>query len=150
MYLFSSAVMSHVNEPNVAEIPAEKLQEARQQRIPYFEMREVEVQKMSEEGIAKQIVGKEIRDLCRPEIDEYVDCLTDRMFTVLKCKPLALRMRRCVAKYELHTGYASSRINEILEERKTENKDTPADPNYRAQFNKCYVPDEYEPRLHKL
>lgn len=142
--------MSHINEPGVSEIPAEKLQQGRQQRIPYFEMREVEVQKMSEEGIARQIVGKEIRDLCRPEIDEYVDCITDRMFTVLKCKPLALRMRRCVAKYELHSGYASNRIGDILEERQTENKDTPADPNYRAQFNKCYVPSEYNPDLHKL
>jgi COX assembly protein 1 len=142
--------MSHVNEPKVSEIPAEKLQEGRNQRIPYFEMREVEVQKMSEEGIARQMVGKEIRDLCRPEIDEYVDCLTDRMFTVLKCKPLALRMRRCVAKYELHTGYASNRINEILNDRQDENKDTPADPNYRSQFNKCYVPNDYDPKLHKL
>jgi COX assembly protein 1 len=142
--------MSHINEPRVNEIPTEKLQEGRNQRIPYLEMREVEVQKMSEEGIAKQIVGKEIRDLCRPEIDEYVDCLTDRMFTVLKCKPLALRMRRCVAKYELHTGYASNRINEILDERQIENKDTPQDPNYRSQFNKCYVPSDYDPKVHKL
>jgi COX assembly protein 1 len=142
--------MSHVKEPAVSEIPSEKLQEGRQQRIPYLEMREVEVQKMSEEGIAKQIVGKEIRDLCRPEIDEYVDCLTDRMFTVLKCKPLALRMRRCVAKYELHTGYASNRIEQILHERQIENQDTPSDPNYRSQFNKCYVPNDYDPKLHKL
>ena len=51
----------------------------------------------AEEGIAKQIGGKEIRDLCRPEIDGYIDSVTDRMLTVLKCKPLALRLRKCVA-----------------------------------------------------
>ena len=142
--------MSHVNQPPVSEIPAEKLKEGRNSRIPYFEMREVEVQKTSEEGIAKQIVGKEIRDLCRPEIDEYIDCVTDRMFSVLTCKPLALKMRRCVAKYELHTGYATQRIEQVLKERQVENQDTPADVNYRSQFNKCYVPNEYDPKLHKL
>lgn len=142
--------MSHIHQAPVNEVPSEKLQEGRHQRIPYLEMREVEVQKMSEESIARQIVGKEIRDLCRPEIDEYVDCVTDRMFSILTCKPLALRMRKCVAKYELHTGYASSRIEQVLHDRQVENQDTPADVNYRSQFNKCYVPSEYDPKLHKL
>ena len=142
--------MSHLNQPSVSEIPPEKLQEGRNSRIPYLEMREVEAQKISEQGIAKQIVGKEIRDLCRPEIDEYIDCVTDRMLTVLRCKPLALRLRKCVAKYELHTGYATKRIEQILDERKIENQDTPADVNYRSQFNKCYVPDEFDPKLHKI
>ena len=142
--------MSHVHEPKVSEVPPEKLQEGRHARIPYLEMREVEVQKMSEESIARQIVGKEIRDLCRPEIDEYIDCVTDRMFSILTCKPLALRMRKCVAKYELHTGYASQRIEQVLQERQVENQDTPADVNYRSQFNKCYVPKEYDEKLHKL
>jgi COX assembly protein 1 len=142
--------MSHIHEPKVSEVPSEKLQEGRNARIPYLEMREVEVQKMSEESIARQIVGKEIRDLCRPEIDEYIDCVTDRMFSILTCKPLALRMRKCVAKYELHTGYASQRIEQVLQERQVENQDTPADVNYRSQFNKCYVPNEYDEKLHKL
>ena len=72
------------------------------------------------------------------------------MFSVLTCKPLALKMRRCVAKYELHTGYATQRIEQVLKERQVENQDTPADVNYRSQFNKCYVPNEYDPKLHKL
>ena len=142
--------MSHLNESDPTRIPKEKLSEGRNARIPYFEMREVEVQKMSEESIAKQIVGKEIRDLCRPEIDEYIDCVTDRVLSVLKCKPLSLKMRKCMAKYELHTGYAHTRIEQVLAERRVENEETPADVNYRSQFNKCYVPDKYDPELHKI
>jgi len=142
--------MSHVKKPATEQLNAEKLREGREGRIPYFEMREVEVQKNSEESIAKQIVGKEIRDLCRPEIDEYIDCVTDRMFTILKCKPLSLKMRKCIAKYELHTGYASQRIEQVLSERQKENENTPADVNYRSQFNKCYVPKEFDENMHKL
>ena len=142
--------MSHLKACENSELTAEKLKEGRNARIPYFEMREVEAQKISEESIAKQMVGKEIRDLCRPEIDEYIDCVTDRMFTVLKCKPLALTMRKCVAKYELHSGYASQRIEQVLQERQMENKNTPADINYRSQFNKCYVPEKFDENVHKL
>jgi COX assembly mitochondrial protein 1 len=143
--------MSHVAENRTAsELTSEKLKEGRNSRVPYLEMREVEVQKIGEESIAKQVVGKEIRDLCRPEIDEYIDCVTDRMFTILKCKPLAMKMRKCVAKYELHTTYAATRIEQVLQERNAENENTPADINYRSQFNKCYVPDKYEESVHKL
>ncbi len=150
-HTYSQTIMAHVREKSApADLTAEKLQEGRNARIPYLEMREVEVQKIGEESIAKQVVGKEIRDLCRPEIDEYVDCVTDRMFTILRCKPLALKMRRCVAKYELHTGYAASRIEQVLQERTSENENTPADVNYRSQFNKCYVPDKYDETVHKL
>ncbi len=143
--------MSHVaNHKTPEQLTADRLKEGREQRIPYLEMREVEVHKSSEETIAKQIVGKEIRDLCRPEIDEYIDCVTDRMFTILTCKPLSLRMRKCVAKYEVHSGYASQRIEQVLSERQTENENTPADVNYRSQFNKCYVPAEFDESVHKL
>jgi COX assembly protein 1 len=142
--------MSHVKKQETESLNSEKLREGREARIPYLEMREVEVQKNSEESIAKQIVGKEIRDLCRPEIDEYIDCVTDRMFTILKCKPLSLKMRKCIAKYELHTRYASQRIEQVLSERQKENENTPADVNYRSQFNKCYVPKQFDEDVHKL
>lgn len=150
-YNFSERHMSHVKQNMTAEdLTGEKLQEGRNARIPYLEMREVEVQKISEETIAKQVVGKEIRDLCRPEIDEYVDCVTDRMWTILKCKPLAMKMRKCVAKYEIHTEYAASRIEQVLQDINAESSNTPADVNYRSQFNKCYVPDKYDESVHRL
>ena len=40
------------------------------------------------------IVGKEIRAKCVPEIDEYADCIVGRTFTMLQCKPAAITMRR--------------------------------------------------------
>ena len=59
-------------------------------------------------------------------------------------------MRRCMAKYELHSGYAHTRIEQVLAERSEENRDTPADANYRSQFNKCYVPEQFDTEVHKL
>merc|ERR1712151_395456 len=63
-------------------------------------------------------IGREIREACRPEIDEYVDCCVGRIWTITACKPHALRMRRCMKKIET-PEFVERRTGEILAERES-------------------------------
>jgi len=91
-------------------------------RIPYFEIREVLDLECKEKEAATKIFAKEVRDICRAEIDEYIDCMIDRHWTVLACKPLAIDMRNCVRKYET-PEYMPRRIDEIMREREKQGED---------------------------
>mmetsp|Transcript_33176 Transcript_33176/g.50126 ORF Transcript_33176/g.50126 Transcript_33176/m.50126 type:complete len:180 (+) Transcript_33176:60-599(+) len=104
--------------PAPAELPLDKeeIDARRNHRNAYMEAREaVELEQKELKAVHEQI-GKEIREMCRPEIDEYVDCCVGRVFTLLQCKPYAFRLRRCIAKVET-PEFVSRRTKELLAER---------------------------------
>jgi len=95
---------------------AETIEKNRHSRIPYLEAREaVELEQKEIKEVRAQL-GREVRDICRPEIDEYVDCCVGRLFSIFQCKPHSLRMRRCMNKVET-PEWVERRTAELLAER---------------------------------
>ena len=78
------------------------------------EATQIEMKELKE---AQFQLGNELREKCRPEIDSYVECCTDRVFSMFKaCKQPAIDMRKCLKKVETKE-YVDRRTREILEER---------------------------------
>eukprot|EP00397_Hematodinium_sp_SG-2012_P061429 GEMP01081355.1.p1 GENE.GEMP01081355.1~~GEMP01081355.1.p1 ORF type:complete len:222 (+),score=51.62 GEMP01081355.1:39-704(+) len=105
-------------------------------RVPYFEAKEAMDLEQKEIKAVKEIIGAEIRERCRPEIDEYVDCMVGRLWTVLQCKPMAKEMRRCLKRIET-PEYVDRRIAEVLEERQI-NGTSLLKSKDRSLHNKCF------------
>lgn len=87
-------------------------------RVPYLEAREAVELEQTEIKAVKAQIGAEVREKCRPEIDEYIDCCVGRIFTIGQCKPHALRMRRCLKKVET-PEFVERRMAEIRKERES-------------------------------
>jgi len=122
--------------PHESPIPIEIVQQKTDMRIPYFEARESMELEQKEIKAVRAKIGEELREHCRPEIDEYVDCMVGRIWTVLRCKPHAKEMRRCLKKIET-PEYVEKRMTELLEER--ERKGTSLlKTKDRTKYNKCY------------
>lgn len=85
-------------------------------RVPFFEIKEIAELEKKEMKIIKQQIGKEIRDMCRESLDEYVDCMIERTFTFLRCRSLAHAARRCIEKYETRE-FLDQRIAELKAQR---------------------------------
>lgn len=98
-------------------LPREEIDKKRKARSPYFMIREATQIEMKELKEAQFQLGNELREKCRPEIDSYVECCTDRVFSMFKaCKQPAIDMRKCLKKVETKE-YVDRRTREILEER---------------------------------
>ncbi|XP_026192762.1 uncharacterized protein LOC34618938, partial [Cyclospora cayetanensis] len=69
-------------------------------RVPFFEVKELAELEKKELKAIKEIIGKEVRDLCRESLDDYVECMSSRTLTFLRCRGLAREARGCVAKFE--------------------------------------------------
>merc|ERR1711907_389327 len=94
---------------------------------------------------AKEQLGREIREICRPEIDEYVDCCVGRFWTMMACKPEALRMRRCMKKHEGNPEYVDRRMTEILAQREKNGESVVNNADgrtreRRALYNRAILP----------
>lgn len=85
-------------------------------RIPFFEIKEIAELEKKEMKAIKQQIGKEIRDMCRESLDDYVECMVERTFTFLRCRSLAVAARRCVAQYET-PEFLEKRTAELKAER---------------------------------
>eukprot|EP00747_Dinoflagellata_sp_TGD_P182415 gnl/TRDRNA2_/TRDRNA2_36660_c0_seq1.p1 gnl/TRDRNA2_/TRDRNA2_36660_c0~~gnl/TRDRNA2_/TRDRNA2_36660_c0_seq1.p1 ORF type:complete len:195 (-),score=44.18 gnl/TRDRNA2_/TRDRNA2_36660_c0_seq1:145-729(-) len=90
----------------------------RASRVPYLEAREAVELEQKEVKAARAELGREIREACRPEIDEYIDCCVGRIWTMMACKPKAIAMRRCMKKIET-PEYVDKRLEEIMRERES-------------------------------
>mmetsp|Transcript_68222 Transcript_68222/g.211072 ORF Transcript_68222/g.211072 Transcript_68222/m.211072 type:complete len:177 (-) Transcript_68222:12-542(-) len=113
-----SAAAGHDDGQCFTDLPidAESVERNRNHRVAYLEAREAVELEAKELKAVRNLVGKEVRETCRPEIDEYVDCCVGRIFTLSACKPLALRMRRCMKKVET-PEFVERRTAEIMAER---------------------------------
>jgi len=134
-------------DPNVDRtkemwVPPEIVAEGRENRIPYFEAKEAMDLEMKELKEVRKQIGTELREHCRPEIDEYVDCMVGRIWTVLQCKPHAKEMRRCLKKLET-PEYIEKRTKELLLERER-NGTSILKSKARGNYNKLFY-DERDP-----
>eukprot|EP00811_Abedinium_folium_P013082 NODE_22153_length_720_cov_4.853288.p1 GENE.NODE_22153_length_720_cov_4.853288~~NODE_22153_length_720_cov_4.853288.p1 ORF type:complete len:200 (+),score=34.13 NODE_22153_length_720_cov_4.853288:89-601(+) len=119
-------------------------------RVAYLEAREAVTLQQEEEKACKEIIGAEVREVCRPEIDEYVDCCVGRIFTINACKPHSLRMRRCLKRVET-PQFVERRIKELLAEREANgtsilnNTAKGASRERRALYNSAILPMVNDP-----
>ena len=93
----------------------EMAEKVRNSRNPLSELREAQVFQQEEDRRAENIVKEEVSNKCRPEIDDYVDCTTGRSFSIIVCKDLAMRMRRCLIKHKTAINL-TDRKAELVEE----------------------------------
>ncbi|KYO01429.1 hypothetical protein PGSY75_0729600 [Plasmodium gaboni] len=104
-------------------LPKDFIENNRNKRIPYFEIKE----------------STQLRNKCRAEIDEFVECSVGRMWTILKCKDLMISMRKCLKKYE-NLEYVKFREKQIIEERK-KNGTSLYRSDERARYNRFVYTD---------
>jgi len=97
-------------------VDAEQVEKNRNGRVAYLEAREAVELERKELGAARETLAKEIREMCRPEIDDYIDCCVGRVFSMMACKPHAVKMRLCIKKIET-PEFIERRISEILSSR---------------------------------
>merc|ERR1712032_1021758 len=109
----------------------------RARRLPYFEAREAITVQRREFEVIDKIIGAETREKCRPEIDDYVNCMVDRYFTLTKCTALCHKMRRCMKYYETPEAVAKRR-QEIMNER-LDLGCSLLRAEERAQYNKMFA-----------
>mmetsp|Transcript_21123 Transcript_21123/g.18037 ORF Transcript_21123/g.18037 Transcript_21123/m.18037 type:complete len:214 (-) Transcript_21123:60-701(-) len=140
--------LEYLSQDSLPKFTQEQLRENRMRRIPYAEVREAVMLERAEEAEVTKIIGAEIRAKCRPEIDEYVDCVTDRYLSLLKCKPIAWKMRRCVKKYET-SDFVANRMRELMAQRE-EAGTSITRRNELSKANKCFIPKEYSEADHRL
>ncbi|KAL8436069.1 hypothetical protein Efla_002059 [Eimeria flavescens] len=85
-------------------------------RVPFFEVKEIAELEKKEMKKIKEQIGKEIRDMCREILDDYVECMMSRTLTFLRCRGLAREVNRCISKYET-PEFLERRIKELKAER---------------------------------
>jgi len=138
--------------PGDADFPvdAETVRKNREGRVAYLEAREACQLEQKEINAVREQIGKEVRQACAPEIDEYVDCCVGRWFSLMACKPHALRMRRCMKKIET-PEYVERRTAELMKERETagesivNNQGKGATRGRRAMYNRAILPEVDDP-----
>ncbi|SOV13154.1 conserved Plasmodium protein, unknown function [Plasmodium sp. DRC-Itaito] len=120
-------------------LPKDFIENNRNKRIPYFEIKESTLIEQKEKKEAQKILALELRNKCRAEIDEFVECSVGRMWTILKCKDLMISMRKCLKKYE-NLEYVKFREKQIIEERK-KNGTSLYRSDERARYNRFVYTD---------
>ena len=108
----------------------------------YTEARERMVFEKQEVKRADERITGEIRDHCRPEIEEYIDCTTGRFITVVACRDLAMRMRNCMKKYKVNVDLDARRAEIIAE---FEAQGNVLDRSVLARRNNLYSPPTENP-----
>jgi COX assembly protein 1 len=114
-------------------------QRYRDSRPMYTEARERMIFEKAEVKRADEKITHEIRGHCRPEIEEYIDCTTGRLFTVVACRDLAMRMRNCMKKYKLDIDLQGRRA-EIIKEFEAQGE--VLDRGVLSRRNSLYLPPE--------
>mmetsp|Transcript_21329 Transcript_21329/g.63650 ORF Transcript_21329/g.63650 Transcript_21329/m.63650 type:complete len:182 (-) Transcript_21329:40-585(-) len=136
--------------PAPLPVDQETVDKNRNARLPYFEAREASMLEQKELAAVHESIGKEVREMCRPEIDEYVDCCVGRMFSFIMCKRQAIVMRRCISKIET-PEYIDRRVKELLKEREKSgqslinNRGAGTTRERRAMYNKAIAPETEDP-----
>ncbi|CAE8607747.1 unnamed protein product, partial [Polarella glacialis] len=141
-----------IEQAPVKELPfdAETIERNRNRRIPYLEAREAVELEQKEMKVVKEKIGEEVREACRPEIDEYIDCCVGRIFTILSCKPQALVMRRCMALVET-PEFVAQKTAQYISEREASgesvlnNAAKGTTRERRSQYNRAILPTVEDP-----
>ncbi|SCA48308.1 conserved Plasmodium protein, unknown function [Plasmodium ovale] len=120
-------------------LPAGFIENNRNNRIPYFEIKESTMIEQKERKEAQKILALELRNKCRAEIDDYVECSVGKLWTILRCKDLMIEMRKCLRKYE-NLEYVKFREKQIIEERK-KNGTSLHRSDERARYNRFVYTD---------
>ncbi|KJP89262.1 hypothetical protein AK88_01140 [Plasmodium fragile] len=121
-------------------LPKDFIENNRNNRIPYFEIKEATLIEQKEKKEAQKILSLELRDKCRAEIDDYVECSVGRLWTILRCKDVMINMRKCLKKYE-NLEYVKFREQQIIEERKR-NGTSLHRSDERARYNRFVYTDK--------
>jgi len=120
----------------------EEIERNRDKRSAYFQVREATQLELKELKEAHFEVGCELREKCRPEIDDYMGCCTDRLFSIYRCNEPAIIMRKCLKKVETRE-FVDARTNQILQQRKEDGRSL-IRSDERALYNSCFLPDNAE------
>lgn len=82
--------------------------------MSYLEFREADYKLSKERREVIKIIGARVRDLCRAEIDDYVNCYGEGKYALFYCRKEANRMKKCIRHYqnELTTPASQQRIME--------------------------------------
>ncbi|ORM41184.1 uncharacterized protein BXIN_0365 [Babesia sp. Xinjiang] len=84
--------------------------------MSYLEFREADYKLAKERHEVVKIIGARIRDICRSELDDYVNCYTEKTWPAFTCKKEAERMKRCIRHYQNILTTPESQ-QQIMEER---------------------------------
>ncbi|UKJ88727.1 hypothetical protein MACJ_001972 [Theileria orientalis] len=86
------------------------------QPLSYLEFRESEYKVSKERKEVIKDIAASIRDKCRAEIDEYVNCCTEKNFILFNCKNQSRELHKCI---RIHQKDATSpeAIRKVMEER---------------------------------
>ena len=108
-------------------------------RAGYLEIREYMTVHETERKEVKKQIGAEIREKCAQEIEEFVDCTTDRLLGIGRCREECFTMRRCLRKHE-NPEFVKKRTNELIAER-LENGTSHLRYGMRKKYNRLFHAD---------
>lgn len=94
----------------------DEIHQRTRRRVEYFEAKQATHYEKKENDAIRAQIGKEIRDKCRPELDDYYDCMCERTFTFIACRSYAAAVHKCIAKYE-KPEVMKARWEEVARER---------------------------------
>ncbi|KAG6440042.1 Cytochrome c oxidase biogenesis protein Cmc1 like family protein [Babesia bovis T2Bo] len=96
---------------------AQKLRKANDDTpMSYLEFREADYKLAKERQEVTRIIGQRVRDLCRSELDDYINCYTGNRFPMFRCREDAERMKKCIKHYEQQLNTPEYQ-QKIMEER---------------------------------
>lgn len=84
--------------------------------LSYLEFREADYKLAKERKEVVNIIGSRIRELCRAEIDDYVNCYGECIVSLLQCRKEAATMKQCVRRYQEEMITPES-LHKLMEER---------------------------------
>nr|PVC52209.1 hypothetical protein MACL_00000961 [Theileria orientalis] len=96
--------------------------------LSYLEFRESEYKVSKERKEAIKDIAASIRDKCRAEIDEYVNCCTEKNFIIFNCKNQSKDLHKCIRIYQ-RDATSPEAIRKVMEQRYRKG-DSSAVPSY--------------------
>eukprot|EP00928_Gymnodinium_smaydae_P046473 TRINITY_DN30968_c0_g1_i1.p1 TRINITY_DN30968_c0_g1~~TRINITY_DN30968_c0_g1_i1.p1 ORF type:complete len:193 (+),score=37.52 TRINITY_DN30968_c0_g1_i1:61-639(+) len=136
--------------PTDLPVDRDTVDKNRNGRVAYLESREAVALEEKELKAVREEIGREVREACRPEIDDYVDCCVGRVFSMMQCKKPALIMRRCMRQIET-PEFVERRTRELLKQREEKgmsflnNSGKGATRERRALYNRAILPQVDDP-----
>ncbi|CDR96462.1 hypothetical protein BBBOND_0303660 [Babesia bigemina] len=111
--------------------------------MSYLEFREADYKLSKERHEVIKIIGARIRDMCRAELDDYVNCYAEKTYATFSCRKEANRMKRCVRHYQEFLATPESQ-QRIMEERlrSGESLIVPSFLKYPEQYQPPYLHPE--------
>lgn len=116
------------------------VQKFTEQRSPYIEVREYNYVEQAERKAVRNRIGREVRDKCRSEYDEFFDCLTNSFLNLhFFCKKENDDVNKCQQKYRYHE-FAREREAQLNRDREASGE-SQLKRKERAKYNR-FVPDK--------